>query len=392
MFDIDFFKKTNDTYGHAAGDVVLQVIAKLVQEECRLSDVLGRYGGEEFCVLLPDTDENGAAIWADRVRERIESTVIPINGTELNVTASFGVAQRECDMTSPAELVDRADQAMLVSKQIGRNHVTCFKHMTGKLSERQDCARDILADLTAGEIMTPLVASLPDDSSLMQVAQFLLDLRLDSAPIVDSSGNLKGVVSEDDIVGIWSSPECCHKPLTGIMNSRPACFAIDAPARRVYDFLRRVSLRRVFILDGSRPVGIVRRGNFVRWLRNFWCQTARSDVGELPSQRATANLRATLDELQKQACQLSERFTRQQDHQPDGAVRGPSRHPVPSVARDGHDNELLPGCCSDDPVSASEATVLAATRMQELLEEMMAHANQLRSDHEQWASLQLLLG
>lgn len=125
MLDIDFFKRFNDTYGHACGDVVLQMVASVIQQNTRNQDLAARYGGEEFVVLLSDTNLRTASKIAERIRSSIENLDILYEGQHLNLTISLGVAQynKEIDANAKA-LVDRSDKALYTSKQTGRNKVT----------------------------------------------------------------------------------------------------------------------------------------------------------------------------------------------------------------------------------------------------------------------------
>lgn len=126
MLDIDFFKKFNDMYGHACGDYVLQQVAKVISDGIRGQDLAGRYGGEEFVVMLYNTDGAGAMLVAERIRQDIEQMdLVYENDTHLHVTISIGVAEflPETEVSSK-ELIELADQALYVSKRSGRNRVT----------------------------------------------------------------------------------------------------------------------------------------------------------------------------------------------------------------------------------------------------------------------------
>lgn len=124
MFDIDHFKRVNDTYGHPAGDQVIEQVARLVREHVRDSDVAGRYGGEEFAVMLSDTDKVGAHFFAERLRQAVEALEVLHDGHRIRFTISLGVADLSSSSTSHADLIARADQALYVSKSAGRNRVT----------------------------------------------------------------------------------------------------------------------------------------------------------------------------------------------------------------------------------------------------------------------------
>jgi diguanylate cyclase (GGDEF)-like protein len=126
MIDLDFFKKINDAYGHLAGDTVLRLASRALQESCRETDFVCRYGGEEFSVLLPDTDEQVAVAWAERCRSAIAETPFVVEGVSVQITASFGVAQWHHDTDTPEKFLDLADQALLAAKRSGRNRVVAF--------------------------------------------------------------------------------------------------------------------------------------------------------------------------------------------------------------------------------------------------------------------------
>ncbi len=123
MFDLDHFKRVNDTYGHAAGDQVLRAVATICESELRGIDVLGRVGGEEFAIVLPETTLAGAAATAERLREKFAESPVTFAGQEIPVTASFGVtAYAEID-GDIANTIKRADGALYSAKSSGRNRV-----------------------------------------------------------------------------------------------------------------------------------------------------------------------------------------------------------------------------------------------------------------------------
>jgi two-component system, cell cycle response regulator len=128
MADLDHFKTINDTYGHQAGDAVLQHAVTLARRALRQSDWMARYGGEEFVIVLPDTPLLGAYAAAERMRRMFAETAVELANTQLVVTASFGVAT--IDGVAPSNddgeaLLRQADKALYESKRAGRNRVTC---------------------------------------------------------------------------------------------------------------------------------------------------------------------------------------------------------------------------------------------------------------------------
>lgn len=124
--DVDHFKRINDEHGHRAGDRVLRHLARILRETIRPSDILGRYGGEEFVLAFLECDEPYAVIVAERLRGRIEGEPFPFDedgGKTLPVTISAGVASWNPSATSASDLIDRADQALCEAKQAGRNRI-----------------------------------------------------------------------------------------------------------------------------------------------------------------------------------------------------------------------------------------------------------------------------
>ena len=132
MSDIDFFKKVNDTYGHAVGDCVLKTVAKTIKKELRESDIPSRYGGEEFIFLLPHTNLDEAFIVAKRLRQAVEKKKINIEEykiegvKEISVTISIGVSEFDKADKNPQNLYKNADSALYQAKETGRNKVVVF--------------------------------------------------------------------------------------------------------------------------------------------------------------------------------------------------------------------------------------------------------------------------
>jgi diguanylate cyclase (GGDEF)-like protein len=131
MLDLDHFKRVNDLYGHQAGDRVLQQLAEILRHTAREIDKLGRYGGEEFLAVLPDTDPEAAAVFAERVREGVARHLFSIGrGEPLRLTVSCGTATYpHPGVYNPWTLVQRADQAMYAAKAAGRNRIARYNQL-----------------------------------------------------------------------------------------------------------------------------------------------------------------------------------------------------------------------------------------------------------------------
>ncbi|MFY9143749.1 diguanylate cyclase [Sulfuricurvum sp.] len=122
MLDLDHFKAVNDTYGHDAGDAVLLAFSKILKEEARTSDIIGRYGGEEFLAILGDTDLAGAKVFCEKVRAHVEAAHFMYQGERINVSVSVGIGQRS-DYPSLKGTVNGADERLYDAKRKGRNRV-----------------------------------------------------------------------------------------------------------------------------------------------------------------------------------------------------------------------------------------------------------------------------
>ncbi|HNW83111.1 MAG TPA: diguanylate cyclase [bacterium] len=138
MLDIDHFKKVNDTHGHKAGDDVIRFLSRTIRNNIRKVDIAARYGGEEFVVLLHNTNIEGAARLAEKIRILVKDASINADGSQLNITSSFGVSSYPSLSLSAGQLVKDADLALYYSKENGRNMVTLFSKEIGQPSKNED--------------------------------------------------------------------------------------------------------------------------------------------------------------------------------------------------------------------------------------------------------------
>lgn len=128
MFDIDHFKKVNDTYGHQTGDEVLIHVAREIKTACRISDIPSRFGGEEFAVLLTETSSEGALVFAEKIRKSVEEMIFASEEIKFRITISGGIVTfPEISAASDLELLNYADKALYQSKENGRNRMTIYK-------------------------------------------------------------------------------------------------------------------------------------------------------------------------------------------------------------------------------------------------------------------------
>ncbi|WP_138435078.1 GGDEF domain-containing protein [Marinobacter shengliensis] len=123
MFDIDHFKPVNDNYGHLAGDEVIRHTAQTTRSNIRQSDSAGRYGGEEFGIILPETDAENARLICERIRESIEKSTVETSAGNITYTISMGIAQLTDEPENYMQWMQKADEALYAAKECGRNRV-----------------------------------------------------------------------------------------------------------------------------------------------------------------------------------------------------------------------------------------------------------------------------
>jgi diguanylate cyclase (GGDEF)-like protein len=140
--DVDHFKTINDVFGHAAGDVALRRIAQAMRRGCRQGDVVARFGGEEFLVLLPETSLGEATIVAERILDTIRQMTATFEGRQMRITASAGVAVASGTELGCDELVRRADRALYQSKSNGRDQVNCVALVSAGAPMRAEAHED----------------------------------------------------------------------------------------------------------------------------------------------------------------------------------------------------------------------------------------------------------
>ncbi|MDR1960223.1 MAG: diguanylate cyclase [Planctomycetaceae bacterium] len=287
MLDCDYFKRINDLYGHQAGDLVLQTFASALLRHSRAYDLISRYGGEEFCILLPGCDENVACQWTERIRKQLEVLVVPYENKKIKITASFGVAERAEDVLSLDALVERADQALLFAKESGRNRSVKYSAMI--LDRKGDggesyssLMNSLFEEIMACDVMTPIVLTVPRNETAANIADFFLETRMDSLAVVDQEENFVGLISEKTFLSIIGDTKRWHEPISDMVMENVITYSEDTPLKIIFNFLERVSVQRVIILQDKKPVGFISRNLLLRWLRNGWVMHSKDSHDIIP--------------------------------------------------------------------------------------------------------------
>ncbi len=179
MLDVDHFKKLNDGYGHSVGDQVLRDVSKVIRESAPESGIVGRYGGEEFCVILPNSDSSRATEAAEAIRYAIQMQL----EQPYRVTASIGVASNLSDVTSYQLMLDRADKALYAAKHSGRNAVKCWSPEIE--TEQQAAPSTKPSSRQVARHPPPAAPPIISDSELVALVQQLREI----SPMQDNLGN-----------------------------------------------------------------------------------------------------------------------------------------------------------------------------------------------------------
>jgi len=185
MVDIDFFKKINDRYGHTAGDKVIKYVARIMRESARVEDVVARYGGEEFCLVMPGLDIKAAEAFAEKIRISTHENFNEKFASSRDLTISLGVADYRHENESALDMINRADEALYVSKDTGRNRVTCWNEATARVASTSSAAdgattaeQTMLVEKLAGLNQTMQVQTLSGDAGKLEslIAEKSLDM------------------------------------------------------------------------------------------------------------------------------------------------------------------------------------------------------------------------
>ncbi len=276
MLDIDYFKRINDTHGHLVGDEVIRGVAALLRRHSRKSDTLCRYGGEEFVVLLPETDEEAAVSWAERFRAELAEASISVGQASVKVTVSLGVTEMLADVEDKDEFLALVDHCLLAAKEQGRNRVVSFRTLTesgGLMPRGGPIGSCGLQGVAARDAMIPLVHCIAPDWTIAQASTYFLQYRVSSVPVTDADGNLLGIISERDVLGIAHTPQAPKRRVDEVMRSNVIVYDETAPLAHVLSFLTRAPIRSVVITSQDKPSGLISRAAVVRWfLVNRWTE------------------------------------------------------------------------------------------------------------------------
>jgi diguanylate cyclase (GGDEF)-like protein/PAS domain S-box-containing protein len=266
LLDLDFFKRVNDEHGHAAGDAVLRHAASILREFTRSSDQVCRYGGEEFCVLLPKANLDQVRNWAERVRQQFESKLAIHDNLQIPQTTSIGVATLTSEHSTPDELIELADQALYTAKRNGRNRVYVYGEVEANKSPINAAdSENRYSGVLVGEMTAEMAPSLNINSSLRQAAQILSHSNSNALLLVDEDGDLQGTIHSSDLLDT-SATLNWDADVTEYMHTNVVKFNTTTPAHVVAAFLERNQVSEVVIVHDDIPIGLINRLSLLRWL------------------------------------------------------------------------------------------------------------------------------
>jgi len=287
LVDIDHLQRINDVHGPRVGDDVIRRVGRTVLSGCRVSDAVARYKGECFAVLLADTGEEGALMWASRIRQAIGALEFPVDTECLRVSASCGVAQLSDEMQNdPQRLIGAAEEALLVAKRSGRDRVVGHRSLTddGPAAILEEPAADFFDQVTARDVMTTIVAGLNKRAKVGNAADYFLRFRIPSAPVVDDDGRLVGILSERDVMGVMLWPDWSNTRIEQAMKTNVITYEEATPVMKIYEFLCRVPVRAVVIVNNGQPTGILSRSSLVRFFTSALIAQKAAESADGPAE------------------------------------------------------------------------------------------------------------
>lgn len=273
MIDVDFFKTINDKYGHMVGDQVLKGLSALVATTSRVSDIPCRYGGEEFCVILPDTDEEQAFGWANRVCKIVRETKIETRQAPLAITVSIGTATFVRGSTSIDEALERADAGCIEAKSRGRDQVVVAStdHMLSLTKSENH--NPLLKNVKAADVMSTIIMMAAETMTIGQAAGMMLECQCEVVPVVAASGELSGLLTNEEIVSHALRGGRWEDTIDSIAG-QTVTFTEETPFQQIWSLFQRFPIRRAVVTRDGKPFGIINRGQLLRRL------AAQFELGE----------------------------------------------------------------------------------------------------------------
>ncbi len=265
LIDIDFFKTINDKFGHMVGDQALVAFAQVLKMTSRASDIPCRFGGEEFCVILPDTDAEQAFNWAESICRSVRETKLDTSRGPLSITVSIGVATLPKETTSIQDTLEQADAGCLEAKRRGRDQVVVAYSQDSRKKSGNAIGNPFLATLQAKEVMSLIHMTVLKSKTIAEAARLMLDCQSEVLPVVTYTGAFRGLLTNEDIVshilrrGSWNDE-------IDLITGQTATFYEETLFKQIWNTFQRLPIRRAIVIRDDKPVGIINRGQLLRRL------------------------------------------------------------------------------------------------------------------------------
>lgn len=297
MIDVDFFKTINDKYGHMVGDDVLVGLASLFENVSRVTDIAYRYGGEEFCFILPDTDEEQSYVRANRLCRTVREVKLDTRQGPLSITISIGTATLAPGASSIDEALERADAGCIEAKNRGRDQVVVATRENLADNSKTGKHNPLLENVRACDVMSTILLTVPESTTIGQASRMMLECQSEVIPVLASSGKLSGLITNEEIVshvlrgGNWEDT-------VDSIAGQTVSFPEDTLFNQIWAMFQRLPIRRAVVTRDEKPVGIVNRGQLLRRL------AAQLELKETETQLSVEHLmssRQILSEVKRTA-------------------------------------------------------------------------------------------
>ena len=297
MIDADFFKSINDKYGHMVGDQVLVGLAQLLTTVSRVSDIPCRFGGEEFCVILPDTDDEQAFVWAERVCRSVRESKIETRQGPISITVSIGTATLIKGATKIDDALEQADAGCLEAKSRGRDQVVVATSASLLNHSKGEHHIPLLQNVKASDVMSTILMTIPESMAIANAASLMLECHCEAVPVVTPSGTLRGLLTNEEIVSHVLRGGSWNETIESIAG-QTVSFPDNTPFSQIWGLFQRLPIRRAIVTCGEKPVGIINRGQLLRRLATSL--ELSDSKSELPEVQANSS-RQIFNEIKRTA-------------------------------------------------------------------------------------------
>ncbi len=297
MIDVDFFKTVNDKYGHMVGDQVLVALAGLLTKTSRVSDLPCRFGGEEFCVILPDTDDEQAFVWAEHVCRTVRETKIETRQGPISITVSIGTATFVKGSTSIDTALEQADAGCIEAKSRGRDQVVVANSAHLLNASKDESRNPMLENVRASDVMSTILMTVPESTTIASAARLMLECQCEAVPVVTAAGTLRGLLTNEEIVSHILRQGSWEDEIDSIAG-QTVTFPEDTPFEQIWGVFQRLPIRRAVVTCNEKPIGVINRGQLLRRLATTLELTElTSDASEVQ----TSSLHHIFDEIKRTA-------------------------------------------------------------------------------------------